>query len=138
MCRGMDECQRKMREIVAKDKEASAVEQDMLTTLEVCYEFYLRGFTFDRMDLYQSQALHFTMDEERGTLRPPFVTVAGLGETAAISLAEARKGRQFISIEEVSAACPKVSKTHIEQLKRAGAFGNLPETSQLDLFALLG
>ena len=39
MCRGMDVCQRKMREIVAKDKEASAVEQDMLTTLEVCYEF---------------------------------------------------------------------------------------------------
>lgn len=63
-------CQRKMREIVAKDKEASAVEQDMLTTLEVCYEFYLRGFTFDRMDLYKSEAIHFTMDEERGTLRP--------------------------------------------------------------------
>ena len=61
-----------MREIVAKDKEASAVEQDMLTTLEVCYEFYLRGFTFDRMDLYKSEAIHFTMDEERGTLRPPF------------------------------------------------------------------
>ena len=39
MCRGMDECQRKMREIIAKDKEATAVEQDMLTTLEVCYEF---------------------------------------------------------------------------------------------------
>ena len=138
MCQGMEVCQRKMREIIAKDKEASAVEQDMLTTLEVCYEFYLRGFTFDRMDIYQSQALHFTMDEERGTLRPPFVSVAGLGETAAISLAEARKGRQFISIEEVSAACPKVSKTHIEQLKRAGAFGSLPETSQLDLFSLLG
>ena len=46
MCRGMDVCQKKMREIIAKDKDASAVEQDMLTTLEVCYEFYLRGFTF--------------------------------------------------------------------------------------------
>ena len=30
---------------MAKDKEAAAVEEDMLTTLEVCYEFYLRGFT---------------------------------------------------------------------------------------------
>ena len=56
MCRGMDVCQKKMREIIAKDKEASAVEQDMLTTLEVCYEFYLRGFTFRRMDIYQSDA----------------------------------------------------------------------------------
>ena len=138
MCRGMDVCQKKMREIVAKDKEATAVEQDMLTTLEVCYEFYLRGFQFDRMDVYQSQAIHFSVDEERGTLRPPFVSVAGLGETAAISLAEQREGKQFISIEEVSAACPKVSKTHIQLLKEAGAFGDLPETSQMDLFSMLG
>ncbi|MFR6186890.1 MAG: PolC-type DNA polymerase III [Lawsonibacter sp.] len=138
MCRGMDVCQRKMREIVAKDKEASAVEQDMLTTLEVCYEFYLRGFTFDRMDLYKSEAIHFTMDEERGTLRPPFVSVAGLGDTAAISLAEQVKGKRFISIEEVAAACPKVSKTHIDKLTEAGALGDMPATSQMDLFSMFG
>ncbi|MCI9243560.1 MAG: PolC-type DNA polymerase III [Lawsonibacter sp.] len=138
MCRGMEVCQKKMREIVAKDKEATAVEQDMLTTLEVCYEFYLRGFQFDRMDLYQSRALHFAVDEERGALRPPFVSVAGLGETAAISLEEQREGKSFISIEEVSAACPKVSKTHIQLLKEAGAFGDLPETSQMDLFSMFG
>ena len=136
MCRGMDVCQKKMREIIAKDKEASAVEQDMLTTLEVCYEFYLRGFTFRRMDIYQSDAIHFKMDLENNALIPPFVSVAGLGETAAISLAEQRKGKQFISIEEVSAACPKVSKTHIELLKDAGAFGDLPETSQMNLFSM--
>ncbi len=138
MCRGMDVCRKKMREITAKDKEATAVEQDMLTTLEVCYEFYLRGFQFDRMDIYQSQAVRFTMDEEKGTLRPPFVSAAGLGETAAVSLAEQREGKRFISIEEVSAACPKVSKTHIQLLKDAGAFGDLPETSQMDLFSMFG
>ena len=138
MCRGMEVCQQKMRQIIAKDKEASAVEQDMLTTLEVCYEFYLRGFTFDRMDIYKSEAVNFTVDWEKGTLRPPFVSVAGLGETAAISLAEQRKGKEFISIEEVSAACPKVSKTHIQLLKDAGAFGDLPETSQINLFSMFG
>ena len=136
MCRGMDVCQKKMREIIAKDKDASAVEQDMLTTLEVCYEFYLRGFTFRRMDIYQSDAVHFKMDLENNALIPPFVSVAGRGETAAISLAEQRKGKNFISIEEVAAACPKVSKTHIELLKEAGAFGDLPETSQLNLFSM--
>ena len=138
MCRGMEECLRKMREITAKDKDASAVEQDMLTTLEVCYEFYLRGFTFRRMDLYESDALMFKMDEEHNALIPPFVSVAGLGETAALSIAEQRQGVRFISVEEFSAACPKVSKTHIEMLKKAGALGDLPETSQLDLFSLLG
>ena len=137
MCRGMDVVKRKMREIQLKDKEASAVEQDMLTTLEVCYEFYLRGFSFRNIDIYQSDAVNFTMNEEEGTLRPPFVSVAGLGETAALSIVEQCRGKRFVSIEEMSAACPKVSKTHIELLKAAGAFGTLPETSQLDLFSML-
>ena len=136
MCRGMDVCLKKMRDIQLKEKEASAVEQDMLTTLEVCYEFYLRGFHFENMDIYRSKAINFSVNEEKGTLLPPFVSVAGLGETAARSLEEECKGKQFISIEEVSAACPKVSKSHIELLKEAGAFGNLPETSQLDLFSM--
>ncbi len=136
MCRGMDVCQQKMRQIIAKDKDATAVEQDMLTTLEVCYEFYLRGFTFQHLDIYKSQAILFQVDEENKALIPPFVSVAGLGETAAISLAEQREGKEFISIEEVAAACPKVSKTHIELLKEAGAFGDLPDTSQLNLFSM--
>ena len=55
-----------------------------------------------------------------------------------LSLAEQAKGRRFISVEEVSAACPKVSKTHIDKLTEAGAFGDMPATSQLDLFAMLG
>ena len=134
MCRGMEEVKKKMRAIQAKDKEATAVEQDMLTTLEVCYEFYLRGFRFEQIDLYRSDAKNFQIDEANKSLIPPFLSVAGLGETAAISLAEQREGRSFISIEEVAAACPKVSKTHIELLKAAGAFGNMPDTSQITLF----
>ena len=108
----------------------------MLTTLEVCYEFYLRGFTFKRMDIYESDATRFKVDWEAGALIPPFVSIAGLGETAARSLEEQSRGKRFISIEEVSAACPKVSRTHIELLKAAGAFGAMPETSQLDLFSM--
>ena len=134
MCQGMDVCQKKMREIIAKDKAATAVEQDMLTTLEVCYEFYLRGFSFEHIDIYRSEATHFLIDEKQNALIPPFASVAGLGETAAQSIVEQREGKTFISVEEVAAACPKVSKTHIELLKEAGAFGNMPDTSQLTLF----
>ena len=108
----------------------------MLTTLEVCYEFYLRGFTFERMNIYKSDAINFVMDEEKGTLCPPFSSVAGLGETAAVALQEACRGKQFISIEEVTNACSKISKTHVAQLKDAGAFGDLPDTSQINLFSM--
>ena len=71
---------------------------------------------------------------EDGKLLPPFVAVSGLGETAAWDIMDGREGKHFISIEEFSAACPKVSKTHIEDLKAAGAFGDMPETSQVSLF----
>ena len=104
----------------------------MLTTLEVVYEFYLRGFEFAPIDIYESEAIRFKIKD--GKILPPFVAVSGLGESAAWDIVEGRKGKQFISIEEFSAACPRVSKTHIENLKEAGAFGSLPDTSQVTLF----
>ena len=104
----------------------------MLTTLEVVYEFYLRGFEFAPIDIYESEAIRFKIKD--GKILPPFVAVSGLGESAAWDIVEGRQGKQFISIEEFSAACPKVSKTHIENLKEAGAFGSMPDTSQVTLF----
>ena len=62
------------------------------------------------------------------------VAVSGLGESAAWDIMEGREGKQFISIEEFSEACPKVSKTHLDLLRALGAFGDLPETSQVTLF----
>ncbi len=41
-----------MKEIEAKEKPA-AVEEDMLVTLEVFYEYYLRGFQMEKMNLYK-------------------------------------------------------------------------------------
>ena len=114
------------------DENASAKDEDLLTTLEVVYEFYLRGFEFAPIDIYESEAIRFQIKD--GKILPPFVAVSGLGESAAWDIVEGRKGKRFISIEEFSAACPKVSKTHIENLKNAGAFGDLPETSQVTLF----
>ncbi|MFR8872361.1 MAG: hypothetical protein ACLVHV_02140 [Oscillospiraceae bacterium] len=131
MTRGLEEVKAHIQAIDGNDA-ATVKDEDMLTTLEVCYEFYLRGFSFAPMDLYRSHATKFLIED--GKLLPPFVSVSGLGETAAWDILEGRKGKQFISIEEFSAACPKVSKTHIENLKAAGAFGDLPDTSQVSLF----
>lgn len=128
---GMDTVKAKMKEI-ERNKDATAVDKDMLVTLEVCYEFYLRGFHFDTIDLYKSDATRFTVTENG--LLPPFTSIPGLGESAARSIAEQREGRTFISVEELSAACPKVSKTHIEQLRSMGALAGLPDTSQITLF----
>jgi DNA polymerase-3 subunit alpha (Gram-positive type) len=131
MTRGMDTVLAHV-EAIDNNENATDKDEDLLTTLEVVYEFYLRGLEFLPIDIYKSHATKFLIED--GKLRPPFVSISGLGENAAISLMEGREGKQFISLEEVAAACPKVSKTHIQMLKEAGAFGDLPETSQVTFF----
>ena len=117
---------------IDSNEDATNKDEDLLTTLEVAYEYYLRGFEFLPIDLYKSHATKFLVED--GKLRPPFVSISGLGESAAWDLMESREGKDFLSIEEVANACSKVSKTHIQMLKEAGAFGSLPETSQVSLF----
>ena len=130
-CAGMDAVKQKIREI-ENNKDATDVEQNLLVTLEVCYEFYLRGFHFDTISIYDSDATHFKVTENG--LLPPFVTVRGLGETAALDTVEKRQGKTFISVEEFATTCNKLSKTHIEQLKALGAFAGMADTSQVTLF----
>ena len=130
-CAGIDAVKQKIREI-ENNKDATDVEQNLLVTLEVCYEFYLRGFHFDTIDIYRSDATKFLLTDDG--LLPPFVSVHGLGEAAAEATVMQRRGKKFISIEEFAECCNKLSKTNIEQLKNLGAFAGMAETSQITLF----
>ncbi len=133
MTGGTESVRRKINELSRKpDKTAN--EEDLLVSLEAVYEFNLRGFEFAPMDLYESDVTKFKPVGER-QLRPPFVSVSGLGEAAALDLDRARRsGQKFVSIEELSQACPKVSQANLDQLRALGALGDLPETSQITLF----
>ena len=130
MIMGIDKVRQKLNSI-RKNPAPTAKEEDLATTLEAVYEFYLRGFRFLPIDIQKSDARKFLIED--GALRPPFVSVSGLGETAAEDLMNCR-GRELVSIEDISRACPKVSSTHLETLKRLGALGDLPDSSQTNLF----
>jgi len=131
MTGGLEEVKANIRAFEAIEKP-SAKDKQLLITLEVAYEYFLRGFEFLPIDIYKSDSINFMIED--GKLRPPFVAVSGLGENAADDIVKGREGKTFMSIEEFSIACPKVSKTHIQMLKDAGAFGSLPETNQISLF----
>ena len=131
MTQGMEAIMANM-DAIETNENASDKDEDLLTTMEVVYEYYLRGFDFLPIDIYKSHATKFLVED--GKILPPFVAISGLGENAAWDLMRGREGKTFLSIEEVAAACPKVSKTHIQMLKDAGAFGSLPDTSQISLF----
>ncbi len=132
MTQGEDVVLGKIREI-KQNPNPTAKDEDLLVTLEACYEFYKRGFEFASMDLYESDAVKFLPIGENRLL-PPFVAISGLGETAARDIVEGRKGRTFISAEDLSDCCPKLSKTNIEQLRALGALADMPEMSQMSLF----
>ena len=117
---------------IENNENATDKDEDLLTTLEVAYEYYIRGFEFLPISIYDSHATKFIIKD--GKLLPPFVAISGLGENAAWDLMRGREGKTFLSVEEVAAACPKVSKTHIQMLREAGAFGDLPDTSQVSFF----
>jgi DNA polymerase-3 subunit alpha (Gram-positive type) len=59
--------------------------------------------------------------------------LSGVGESAALSLAEAAKKGDYLCIDDVISRA-KVTKAVVETLKECGAFGDLPETAQMSLF----
>ena len=136
MLQGIDKCLAKINAI-RRNPNATAKEEDLLTTLEAVYEFYRRGFTFAPIDIYKSDSYKFLIED--GCLRPPFVAISGLGGSAAEDLKRAQdSGAKFVSIDDISDACPKVSTAHLEMLRKLGALGDLPETRQVSLFDAFG
>ena len=130
---GLEAIKRKMQEIAEKRKnnEASNVEIDLYTTLEIVNEMWERGFKFGKLDLYRSDAIEFIIDGD--TLIPPFVAMDGLGENVAKQLVRARQEGEFLSKTELRKR-GGLSSTLVEKMDEMGILGNMPEDNQLSLF----
>jgi DNA polymerase-3 subunit alpha (Gram-positive type) len=121
----------KIAELNSMEK-ISQKEESMLVTLEVCHEFYKRGFKFEPIDLYKSDSKNFRVTDEG--LIPPFTAISGLGEVAAQNIVDSREGEKFMSIEDIQRRCSKVSKGVIEMLEENKVLRDIPNTSQITLF----
>ena len=130
---GLEAVKARMKEIAEKRKnnEASNVEIDLYTTLEIVNEMWERGFKFGKLDLYRSDATEFIIDGD--TLIPPFVAMDGLGENVAKQIVRARKEGEFLSKTELRKR-GGVSSTLVEKMDEMGILGNMPEDNQLSLF----
>ena len=130
---GLEAVKRKMEEIALKRKnnEASKVEQDLYTTLEIVNEMLERGFKFGKLDLYKSHATEFLIEGD--SLIPPFSAMDGLGENVARQLVRARDEGEFLSKTELRKR-GGLSSTLVEKMDDMGILGKLPEDNQLSLF----
>lgn len=113
-------------------EEKNAKTEDMLVSLQLENEMMQRGYEFLPIQLGKSRASKYLVED--GKVRLPFSALRGVGETAAIALEQATAdGQQYISIEELQQASG-VSSTVMEGLRKVGALGDLPETSQVSFF----
>lgn len=121
----------KMDELEALGNDIGTKEKGLLTTLELSYEMYKRGIKLLNVDLYKSEDVKFTIEND--SIRPPLSSLEGVGENAAKSIVLLREQGEFISKEDLRIRC-KVSKTVIETLDKHGCLKGLPDTNQLSFF----
>ncbi len=106
-------------------------EKDAVVILEVVAEMNMRGFELLPVDLYKSKAKTFTIEE--GKLRPPFTSIAGLGESVAVTIENAAAGGSYISKEDFINRT-KANSAVMEKLERLGCFKGMSDTNQISMF----
>ena len=113
--------------------QATARDKDIATCLELVLEMNMRGIRFLPVDLYKSDVRRFLIED--GNIRCPFISLPGLGESAAVPIAEARKNGAFLSVEDLQNR-GRVGSSVIETLRNHGALRGMSETNQISMFAM--
>lgn len=124
---------KKMEEIKLKGNDKTAKDESTYIVLQIVIEMLARGIEFLPVDIYKSDARIYQIED--GKIRLPFGAIDGIGENAAIALANARNdgGGDFLSYDDLMARAG-VGKSVCEALKNAGALGDMPESNQISLF----
>jgi len=114
-----------------KNETVTQKEEELYSTMLLVRESLARGVQYLPVDLYKSDAKMYL--PENGKIRVPFSSLAGLGETAAQKIVEARKDGEIFSVDELRTRAG-LSKSVIELLRSNGALEGLSETNQFTFF----
>lgn len=128
---GKEKVKAKLKEIDLLGNQAAPKDKDLYDDLEIVLEMYERGFNFLPIDLYKSHSTKFQMED--GALRPPFNSIAGMGNVAAEGLYNAAQDMPFNSVEDLMKR-GKIGNVGAEALRSFNCLKGLPEKDQLSLF----
>ncbi|MCK5242755.1 PolC-type DNA polymerase III [bacterium] len=128
---GPEKVKERIKEL--KDQQTmTAKDKNNLTILEVVREAFARGIKFKAVSLSKSDPMLFQLTDEQ-TLLPPLISLAGLGLTCAVRIAEERQLRPFRSVEELSKRTG-ANKNVVEIMTQHKCLDILPKTDQTSLF----
>lgn len=116
-----------------KAEDDGNVDNAKWTLLEVIEEMYARGLQFSKVDLYASDANHFTTPDEN-SVRPPLCAIDDVSEAYAKALVAERQSGEFLSVEELKRRTG-ATKNAIASLQTYGCFEELPETNQINFLS---
>ncbi len=111
-------------------------EQKKFYILEIIEEMNLRGIHFLPLDLDKSEAHRFTSPAP-GEILPPLDIIPGISRSLAQQIVEARQEGPFRNCEELARRC-HLGQAAMDALRKQGLLKGLPESAQLDFFALAG
>jgi DNA polymerase-3 subunit alpha (Gram-positive type) len=136
MSKGYEAVKLRLEEILKKKTERSPdyknKEKDLEDVFMLTLEMYARGFKMENVSLEKSQAKHFILNSETNSLIPPFISLEGLGETAAESIVKGREDKPFVSkLDLVNRT--SLNQTLLKEFERSGMLKELDEDDQLTL-----
>ena len=131
--KGLQYVKQKLDELeeLSDERKLDVKESDRLADYQVVYEFFLRGFKFERVNLYESAAEDFII--KKNSLLMSLSSIDGVSEAMAQSIVEARANGKFSSIDDFKNRTG-INKTGIAALKAHGCLNDLQETNQMTLF----
>ncbi len=131
MCQGKERLEYFYKDYTRRKDTLSKKEQDVYRDMKIVQEMYARGFEFTTIDIYQAKPDRFQIVD--GRLMPALNSIEGMGDNAAIAVAEAAKDGKFLSKDDFRQRT-KATKTVIDLMGDLGLLGDMPESNQLSLF----
>lgn len=131
--KGKETILRRIDEIIAKGKAATAKEEGEMLVLEICYEMMARGYEFANPTFEDSEAMRFGVKD--GKVLVPLAAMIGVGETCAKALESEYHKKPFATVEDIQNRA-KANKVAIEALRENGLLEGMQERDQMSFFTM--